>query len=109
MGTLDVGNSVNGAGLTVTNGLTLNGTALVGNATNGWYGGVGFAGSQSLSGNGTVVFGNANPNDNALYLAIPSTTLTLSSGIVVRGQNGLFGSPAPTPWPGTYYNVSVVN
>ena len=107
--TLDVGNTVNGAQATVTNGLVLNGTLLVGNPTNYWYGGVGFAGSQSLSGNGTVVFGNANGNYNALYLAIPATTLTLSAGIIVRGQNGLLGSPQPTPWPGSYLNVSVIN
>ena len=37
-GTLDVGNTVNGAELTVTNGLVLNGTALVGNPTNSTYG-----------------------------------------------------------------------
>ena len=37
IGTLDVGNSVNEAVLTVTNGLVLNGTALVGNPTNSWY------------------------------------------------------------------------
>ena len=35
----------------------MNGTALVGNPTNGWYGSIGFSGSQTLSGNGTVVFG----------------------------------------------------
>ena len=63
-GTLDVGNSVNGASLTVVNGLTLNGTMLVGNPGNGWYGAVSFSGSQALGGNGTVVFGNGNPNYN---------------------------------------------
>ena len=42
-GILDIGNTVNGGGLVVTNGLILNGTILVGNPTNGWYGGIGFA------------------------------------------------------------------
>ena len=58
-GTLDVGNTYNGANLTVTNGLVLNGTALVGNPTNGTYGVISFAGTQTFGGNGTVVFGNA--------------------------------------------------
>ena len=35
----------------------LNGTALVGNPTNSWYGATDFSGSQTLGGNGTVVFG----------------------------------------------------
>ena len=94
-GKLDVGNSVNGAGLIVTNYLVLNGTALVGNPTNGWYGVITFAGSQLLGGSGTVVFGNSNPSDNALRLANDGTTLVISSGITVRGQNGTVGySPA---------------
>ena len=57
-GVLDVGNTYNAASLTVTNGLILNGTCYVGNPTNGNYGAIGFAGSQTLGGNGTVVFGN---------------------------------------------------
>ncbi len=55
-GVVDVGSTYSGANLTVLNGLTLNGTALVGNASNGSYGALSFAGSQTLSGNGTVVF-----------------------------------------------------
>src|SRR5207248_652511 len=66
-GVLDVGSSTSGANLTVTNGLVLNGTALVGNPTNSWYGEINFAGTQSLSGSGTVVFGDQTPY-NALRL-----------------------------------------
>ena len=105
-GTLDVGKSYNGANLTVTNGLVLNGTALVGNPTNGWYGQISFAGSQTLSGNGTVVFGNYGGFYNALWLVNGGTTLTIGSGILVRGQNGTIGDLAPFGGPA---NVAVIN
>ena len=59
---------MNGAQVTVTNGLVLNGTALVGNPTNGWYGAIGFAGSQTLGGSGTVVFGGIGNACNAVRL-----------------------------------------
>ena len=60
-GMLDVGQHLPPASLTVTNGLVLNGTALVGNPTNNSnFGAIIFAGSQTLSGNGTVVFGMRN-------------------------------------------------
>jgi hypothetical protein len=58
-GVLDVGSSQNGASLTVRDGLVLNGTAYVGNPTNGWFGGIGFAGNQVLSGTGKVVSGRS--------------------------------------------------
>ena len=105
-GALDVGNSVNGASLTVTNGLVLNGTALVGNPTNNWYGQLVFAGTQSLSGSGTVVFGNNYYPYNALRLVNAGTALTLGMSITVRGQNGTIGSLAPFGGP---QNVVVVN
>jgi hypothetical protein len=106
-GVLDVGNSYSGASLTVINGLVLNGTAYVGNPSNGWYGGINFAGSQSLSGNGTVVFGGNAQGANALWLSSGGTTLTIGGGITVRGQNGMVGA-STWPWggPGT---VGVVN
>ena len=88
-GTLDVGNSINGAGVVVTNNLVLNGTALVGNPTNGWTGVVGFAGVATLSGNGTVVFGNGGCNGLAFFDG--GTNLTIGSGITVHGQNGGIG------------------
>ena len=109
-GLLDVGNTYNGASLTVTNGLVLNGTAYVGNPSNNNYGVINFAGTQTLSGNGTVVFGN---NDyccpryyNSLWLSSVGTTLTIGSGITIEGQNGVVGY---NPWWGGPQNVSVVN
>ncbi len=88
-GVLDVGSSYYRANLTVTNGLVLNGTAYVGNPTNGNYGAIGFAGTQTLSGDGTVVFGDS--GCNALSLIDGDTTLTIGSGITVQGQNGQMG------------------
>ena len=82
-GVLDVGNSYSGAVLTVTNGLVLNGTALVGNPTNSNYGAISFAGSQTLSGNGSVVFGFNASVYNALRVANGGTTLTIGSGMTV--------------------------
>ena len=106
-GTLDVGNTVNGAELTVTNGLVLNGTALVGNPTNSTYGVVSFAGSQTLGGSGTVMFGDyPSAAVNALRLADGGTTLTMGLGITVEGQNGTIGYSSA--WGGPQ-NVSVVN
>ncbi len=104
-GTLDVGSSVNAADLTVTNGLVLNGTALVGNPTNVNAGYITFAGSQTLGGTGTVVFGD-NPTYNAVRLADAATTLTIGLGMTVEGQNGTIGYSSP--WGGPQ-NVSVVN
>ena len=107
VGTLDVGNSVNAAALTVTNGLVLNGTALVGNPTNSDYGNITFAGSQTLGGSGTVVFGNQSGDTyNALRLADGGTTLTIGSGMTVEGQNGTIGYSSVYGGP---ENVSVVN
>ena len=106
-GTLDVGNSYDTARLTVTNGMTLNGTALVGNPTNSWYGGINFAGSQTLGGNGTVIFGNqSNPGYNALWLSVAGSTLTIGSGISINGINGTIGYSSAYGGP---QNVNVVN
>ena len=87
-GTLDVGNSINGVELSLTNGLVLNGTMLVGNPTDYLNGSVHFKGSQSVSGSGTVAFGYS--VNNNLYLYNSGTALTLGSGITLRGQNGRF-------------------
>jgi hypothetical protein len=90
-GLLDVGNSVNTATLLVTNGLVLNGRALVGNPSsgNGSWGAIYFAGTQTLGGGGIIVFGNGSCNDFTLTQA--GTTLTIASGITVRGQSGALG------------------
>ncbi len=105
-GLLDVGNAINRANLVITNNLTLNGTALLGNPSNNWAGGIGFAGNETLGGNGTVVFGNGG---NALYLMTPGTALTIGPGITIEGQTGTIGSPAGTGWPGNFQNVAVTN
>ena len=109
-GVLDVGYSSSATvNLTVTNGLTLNGTALVGSATNRQAGYVYFAGSQSLGGNGTVIFGNhGNAYDgcmNTLALVDGGTTLTIGPGITIQGGLGAIGYDSCVG-PG---NVSVIN
>ena len=105
-GFLDVGNTYASSILTVTNGLVLNGTALVGNPTNSDYGHISFAGSQTLSGNATVVFGNNPSLYNTLRVANDGTTLTIGPGVTVRGQNGTIGYNPP--WGGSA-NVTVIN
>ncbi len=82
-GVLDIGDG-GGGEVSVTNGLTLNGTAEL------WAPGpstISFNGTQTLGGNGTVVFGNG-----GLYLASGGTTLTLGPGITVQGENGNIGN-----------------
>ena len=69
------------------NGLVLNGTALLGDAGNGWSGRINFARSQTLGGNGTVVF---EPSGTSyLHLQNSGTVLTVGSGITLRGQSAL--------------------
>jgi RHS repeat-associated protein len=106
-GMLDVGSSYNEASLTVTNGLTLDGTMLVGNSANNNIRGAGsFTGSQTLGGSGTVEFG-MHPW-NAMLVADGGTTLTIGSGITIHGQYGTIGYWAGYPYysPG---NVGVIN
>src|SRR5581483_400897 len=105
-GMLDVGNTYSGANLTVTNGLALNGTLLLGNPTNSSFGGVGFLGSQTLAGNGVVTLGNDNYNlrgyagRDAIWLGDGGTTLTIGPGITIQGQNGVIGAYTSFPWYG---------
>lgn len=112
-GVLDVGDSYWWPTLTVTNGLVLNGTALVGGPTNNSnLGGINFAGTQTLSGNGTVVFGQYDQADegwyNFLRLANAGATLTIGPGITVRGQNGVIGPVSGTSGGGPT-NVTIIN
>ncbi len=109
-GLLDVGNTYFSAYLAVTNGLTLNGTMLVGNPTNGQVGFVQFSGSQSLLGSGTVVFGVGQGFScgaaSTLEMVDGNTSLTIGSGITIRGQNGVVGGNSPC---GNVENVTVIN
>ncbi len=79
-GILDVGRSTYGY-LTVSNGMTLNGTAYVGNATNYNYGTISFYGDQTLSGNGTMILGSS-----GLYA--DNGTLTIGPGVTIQRPGG---------------------
>ena len=89
-GTLDMGNTISGAILTVQDGLTLNGTMLAGNPTNGNWGYASFVGSQALEGNGTITCGNS--GNDSLSVANAGTTLVIGPGITVHGQYGNIGA-----------------
>jgi hypothetical protein len=97
-----------GAALTVTNGLVLNGTAFVGPVSRDQFGiggTINFQGNQVLGGNGTVVFG-AVGSYNGLRVPNSGSTLVIGPGITVRGQNGTLGFLRD--WGGPS-DVSVVN
>jgi fibronectin-binding autotransporter adhesin len=73
--------------LTVTNGLTLNGTAHLngdGQPT------IIFSGTQAVAGNATFSFDA--PSTTFLALSGAGTTLTLGSGVIVHGGQGWIGS-----------------
>ena len=93
-GTLD-GVAVSGSfqvagngGLTIKDGLTLNGTATLG-ASSG-YGDLAFSGSQTLGGSGTVVFGS-NDSRNSLWVPGTGNVLTLGPNVTVHGLSGNVG------------------
>ena len=97
-GSLD-GTQVNDAYAYVTDGLTLNGTAYLGDASGATYGGLYATNTETLSGTGTVVFGkNAS---NFLDASDPAVTLTIGSGITIRGSSGTIG--------GFYSNDTIIN
>src|SRR5262249_3557001 len=82
--TLDGDLSVpSGTYLTVTHGLTLNGTATLGSGPG--YAALRFAGTQTLDGTGAVVFNSSTDSANALAVVSGGTTLTIGPGITVRG------------------------
>ena len=107
-GDLDIG-SVYGASLTITNGLTLNGTATSGGSGQP-YNSMKFRGSQTLDGAGTVIFGNSyNPT---MILSLGGTTLTIGPGITIHGGTSVNGLPAYIGRnynSGTPYNVTLIN
>lgn len=83
------------------------GTRWIGNATNGGYGAMTFAGTQMPGGAGTITFGNSSTySDNAIRLSIANTTLTIGSNMNVVGQNGVIGYASV--WRGPQ-SISVVN
>ncbi|MDB5330224.1 MAG: tandem-95 repeat protein, partial [Phycisphaerales bacterium] len=91
--------SVNGANVTVLDGLMLNGTAYLGQADGSTYGQMYFGdganhAAGSLGGNAVVVFGAS--SNNALYdssnLAGTDGTLTLGPTATVRGIKGIIGN-----------------
>src|SRR5262249_45447948 len=96
-GTLDGGTAphrpdpgqIANAHATVKNGLTLQGsTVYLGDAANTTYASLSFFGSQSLAGTGTVLFGKSPSNQLS---GSGASTLTIASGIHVRGSNGSIG------------------
>ncbi len=81
--TLNSDVQVVGANLTITNGLTLNGTLTLGNLIT--TGSLTFNGTQMLGGTGTIVFA-----DSGFLNAVQATTgtVTIGPGITVRGASG---------------------
>ncbi len=83
---------------TVEDGMTLNGTLSLGDASSIGY--LNFRGSQTLGGTGTVAFSSASiaqyyPAYNGLFVAISGTTLTIGPGVTVDGQLGIIGYSSP--------------
>lgn len=94
-------------GLTVKDGLTLNGTVTLGGSGGGNYGYLNFNGSQTLGGSGTVIFNGPDPYNSLAVSDGQPTTLTIGSGITIRGQGGYVGF---TPvLGGAVANISIVN
>ena len=85
----------------VKNGLTLNNSTIrLGNGAGSTNGDLFFDGTQSLGGTGTVRFGKS--GSNALYVSYnnDNSTLTIGSGITVRGSSGSLTN---------YYSGTIVN
>ncbi len=72
----------------VLDGLVLNGTAFLGNLVGSTGGILYFNNTETFSGNGTVIFGGS--SGNAIYGG--SSTVTIGSGITIRGSAGTFGA-----------------
>ncbi|MDB5348932.1 MAG: repeat-associated core domain protein [Planctomycetota bacterium] len=91
--------------VTVVNGLTVNGSLLVGKASSsgGDFGTVYLSGSQTIGGTGQVVFG-ANPR-NVLQPSVQDATLTFGSGLRIRGGSGIVD---PAGYRATFVNQGTV-
>src|SRR5262249_16961675 len=82
-GTLDMASAA--SRLTVTSGMTLNGTILLGAADGSESSGLKAEGAQTWSGTGSVLFGGTINN----WLQVSDgATLTLGAGLTVHGQSG---------------------
>jgi hypothetical protein len=81
----------------VKDGLTLNGTAFVGDGSGATDGGFDFLGVQTLSGNGTVIFGKSSGNFLTAEFSSGPTALTIGPGITIRGSSGMIGQFASAP------------
>lgn len=79
--------SVSGAQVTVSGGLTLNGTLAVGNAAGTTNGSVVFVGSQTVGGRGDILFGGSPSNALRIANSVPAT-VTLGPGLTVHGKSG---------------------
>ncbi|TXI77148.1 MAG: S-layer family protein, partial [Dokdonella sp.] len=98
-GSLDL---ASGAGIErIINGLTLNGTVNIGNNS-------AFApqGNQTLGGTGTIVFADANASSR---FNVEAGTLTLGSGITVRGGNGVIGQQSFVGGAATLINQGLIS
>ena len=81
----------NNANVHIVDGLTLNNaTVYVGNASGTTYGQMLFDTSETLAGTGTVLFGK-NGNNAVRVWNGSGATLTIGSGITVRGSSGTLG------------------
>lgn len=78
-----------GGRLIALNGLTLNGTLSL-NEQSGAYTALEFSGTQTLAGQGQVVFTGLNPSGT---VQPTSGTLTIGSGVTLRGGSGTIGNP----------------
>lgn len=89
-GVLDV-SGVSTATVSVRDGLTLNGTALVGNAAGTIAGRIFFTNTQTIGGTGSVVLGGN--SGNRLLATGTGAVATFGAGLTVRGSTGTLDTP----------------
>jgi autotransporter-associated beta strand protein len=87
--TLNANATVQDVTLTIVNGMTLNGTITM-PSTN--FAGLVFTGSQTLAGAGEIAINNANDTFQAAGTGTIPATLTIGSGITIRGKGTISGS-----------------
>jgi hypothetical protein len=89
----DVDMTTSNANATVLDGLTLNGTLLLGDRAGQTTSTLNFSGDQTLDGTGTIHFGQTNSPNRLNLLSVPyGNTLTIGSGITISQGNGAIGS-----------------